>query len=105
MDALQAVAETATSGKSLKRRNMLWLVAVGIVDVIALLIIAFHRPVDDFTPDKMTALRSSLTVLLPVPILFLSYFLSHSQKATLVFWRVRNPMPGSRAFSVHALAD
>lgn len=105
MDALQAVAATATSGKSLKRRNMLWLVAVGIVDVIALLVLAFHRPVDDFTADKMTALRSSLTVLLPVPILFLSYFFSHSQKAVIVFWRIRNPMPGSRAFSVHAPAD
>ncbi|MFL9856817.1 hypothetical protein PQR72_13965 [Paraburkholderia madseniana] len=105
MDALQAVAETVTSGKSLKRRNMLWLVAVGIVDVIALLVIAFHRPVDDFTPDRLTALRGSLTVFLPVPILFLSYLLSHSQKAVVVFWRLRNPMPGSRAFSVHAPAD
>jgi hypothetical protein len=43
MDALQAVATTATSGKSLKRRNMMWLVDVGIVDVVALLVFAFHR--------------------------------------------------------------
>lgn len=105
MDALQAVAAMATSGKSLKRRNMLWLVAVGIVDVVVLLVLAFHRPIEDFTADKVTALRSSLTVLLPVPILFLSYFFSHSQKAVIVFWRIRNPMPGSRAFSVHAPAD
>ncbi|MBU9618965.1 hypothetical protein [Burkholderia multivorans] len=105
MDALQTVAATATAGKSLKRRNMMWLVAVGIVDVIALLVLVFHRPVEDFSADKMAVLRSSLTVLLPVPILFLSYLLSHTQKATLVFWRLRNPMPGSRAFSVHALAD
>jgi hypothetical protein len=105
MDALHAVAASAASGKSLKRRNMLWLVAVGIVDVVALLVFAFHRPVDDFTPDKMTALRSGLTMLLPVPILFLSYLLSHSQKAVIVFWRLRNPMPGSRAFSVHAPND
>ncbi|WP_420983823.1 hypothetical protein ACOIY0_00005 [Burkholderia contaminans] len=105
MDALQAVAATATTGKSLKRRNMLWLVAVGIVDVIALLVLVFHRPVADFSADKMVVLRSSLTVLLPVPILFLSYSLSHTQKAIIVFWRFRNPMPGSRAFSVHAPAD
>ncbi|WP_175673288.1 hypothetical protein [Burkholderia ambifaria] len=105
MDALQAVVATATTGKSLKRRNMLWLVAVGIVDVIALLVLVFHRPLADFSADKIAVLRSSLTVLLPVPILFLSYSLSHTQKAIIVFWRLRNPMPGSRAFSVHAPAD
>ncbi|WP_091785714.1 hypothetical protein [Paraburkholderia steynii] len=105
MDALQAVAQAATSGKSLKTRNMVWLIAVGIVDVIVLLIIAFHRPIDDFTADKSIALRISLSVFLPVPILFLSYLLSHKAKAILVFWRVNNPMPGSRAFSVHAPSD
>jgi hypothetical protein len=105
MDALKSVTEAATTGKSLKRRNMMWLVAVGIVDVIALLVLVFHRPLGDFTVDKMAAMRASLSVLLPVPILFLSYVLSQSQKATIVFWRLKNPMPGSRAFSVHAPAD
>ncbi len=105
MDALQQVAQVASSGKSLKARNMVWLVGVGIFDVIILLVIAFHHPIDDFTADKGMALRTGLSVFLPVPIIFLSYLLSHSQKAILVFWRLRNPMPGSRAFSVHAQTD
>ncbi|RAS38335.1 hypothetical protein [Paraburkholderia bryophila] len=105
MDALQQVAHAASSGKSLKARNMVWLVAVGIFDVIVLLVIAFHHPVDDFTADKGMGLRTGLSVFLPVPIVFLSYLLSHSQKAVLVFWRLRNPMPASRAFSVHAQTD
>ncbi|WP_256252891.1 hypothetical protein [Burkholderia ubonensis] len=105
MDALQQVAQAASLGKSLKARNMVWLVAVGIFDVIVLLVIAFHHPVEDFTADKGMALRTGLSVFLPVPIIFLSYLLSHSQKAILVFWRLRNPMPGSRAFSVHAQTD
>ncbi|WP_244107675.1 hypothetical protein [Burkholderia gladioli] len=102
---LKSVAEAATSGKSLKRRNMMWLVAAGIADVIALLLLVFHRPLSDFTDDKMAAMRASLSVLLPVPILLLSYLLSQSQKAMIVFWRLKNPMPGSRAFSVHAQSD
>ncbi|WP_239687565.1 hypothetical protein [Burkholderia cenocepacia] len=105
MDALQQVAQVASSGKSLKARNMVWLVGVGIFDVITLLVIGFHHPIDDFTADKGMALRTGLSVFLPVPIIFLSYLLSHSQKAVLVFWRLRNPMPGSRAFSVHAQTD
>ncbi|MGF6263285.1 hypothetical protein OKW49_004213 [Paraburkholderia youngii] len=105
MDALQQVAQVASSGKSLKARNMVWLVAVGIFDVIVLLVIAFHHPIDDFTADKGMALRTGLSVFLPVPIIFLSYLLSQSQKAILVFWRLQNPMPGSRAFSVHAQTD
>ncbi|MCX4163580.1 MULTISPECIES: hypothetical protein [Paraburkholderia] len=105
MDALQQVAQVASSGKSLKARNMVWLVAVGVFDVIVLLVIAFHHPIDDFVADKGMALRTGLSVFLPVPIIFLSYLLSHSQKAVLVFWRIHNPMPGSRAFSMHALTD
>ncbi|AJY62560.1 hypothetical protein [Burkholderia glumae] len=105
MDALKSVAEAATSGKSLKRRNMLWLIAVGIVDVVALSLVVFHQPLSDFTVDKMAAMRVPLSVLLPAPILALSYLLSQSQKATIVFWRLKHPMPGSRAFSVHAPAD
>jgi len=84
---------------------MVWLVAVGIFDVIVLLVIAFHRPIDNFAADKGMALRTGLSVFLPVPIVFLSSLLSHSQKAILVFWRFRNPMPGSRAFSVHVHTD
>jgi hypothetical protein len=105
MDALQSVAQAASSGKSLKARNMMWLIAVGIVDVIVLLVIVFHRPIGDFAADKGVTFRTGLSVFLTVPVLFLSYFLSHSQKAILVFWRLRNPMPGSRAFSVYAPAD
>jgi hypothetical protein len=105
MDALQQVAQVASSGKSLKARNMVWLVAIGVFDVAALLVIAFHHPIDDFAADKGMALRTGLSVFLPVPIVLLSYLLSHSQKAILVFWRLRNPMPGSRAFSVHVQTD
>ena len=41
----------------------------------------------------------------PTPALILSSLLSADHKAVLVFWRLRNPLPGARAFSVHAPAD
>lgn len=105
MDALQEALKAATSGKSLKARNMWWLLAVGIVDIMVLLVIAFHKPLDEFTGDKWIGLRTTLSVLLTVPILFLSGLLPQTTKAILVFWRVKNPMPGSRAFTVHAPND
>lgn len=105
VDALNTVAAAVTSGKSLKRRNMAWLVATGILDILTLLVIAFHTPIDDLSASKLSGMRSTLTALLPVPILILSYLLSHDAKARLVFWRWENPLPGSRAFSKHAPED
>jgi hypothetical protein len=105
MHALGTVAAAATSGKSLKRRNMAWLIASGILDILVLLVVAFHTSIDDLSTPRMTLLRGSLTTLLPVPILLLSYMFSHDQKARLVFWRWTNPLPGSRSFSTYAPAD
>jgi hypothetical protein len=104
MDALDAAPKAAASGKSLKRRNITWLVATGIVDVVVLSVVAFHVPLDSLA-TKMAVIRSGLTALLPMPILVLSYLIPQSLKAQLVFWRWKNPLPGARAFSKHAPAD
>jgi hypothetical protein len=105
MDLLDKMAAAVTSGKSLKAKNMAWLVGTGVVDVIVLLVVAFHKPIADFSPTAMTALRASLGVLLLIPILILSSLLSNDQKARLVFWRWTNPLPGSRAFTKYGPAD
>lgn len=104
MDALDAAVKAVASGKSLKRRNIAWLVAGGIVDVVVLSAVAFHVPLDSLT-TKMAVIRSGLTALLPMPLLVLSYLIPQSLKARLVFWRWKNPLPGARAFSEHAPAD
>jgi hypothetical protein len=41
----------------------------------------------------------------PVIVLLLSSLLSSDAKAVLVFWRLRDALPGHRAFSVHAMHD
>lgn len=93
------------SSKTLKGRNLAWLVATLILDCLVLLVLAFHTTIEDLTPTRVAAIRASLTALLPIPALILSSLISADHKAILVFWRVKHPLPGSRAFSVHAQAD
>lgn len=93
------------SSKTLKGRNLAWLVATLVLDILVLLVIAFHTVIDDLTPTRLAVIRASLTALLPIPVLILSSLISPNHKAILVFWRLKHPLPGARAFSVHALAD
>ena len=91
--------------KSLKGRNLAWLVATLVLDVLVLLVLAFDSTIQELTPTTIVAVRTSLAGLLPIPALILSSLISAEYKARLVFWRLRYPLPGSRAFSVHALTD
>lgn len=93
------------SSKTLKGRNLAWLVATIVLDVLVLLVIAFHAAIDDLTPTRVAVIRASLTALVPIPVLILSALISSDHKAILVFWRRKDPLPGARAFSVHAPAD
>ena len=93
------------SSKTLKSRNLAWLVATLVLDVLVLLVIAFNTAIDELTLTKVAVIRASLTTLLPIPALILSSLISSDHKAILVFWRHQHPLPGARAFSVHAPAD
>ncbi len=93
------------SSKTLKGRNLAWLVATLVLDVLVLLVLAFHTALQDLTPTAIAGVRTSLTVLLPIPALILSSLISADHKAILVFWRFKHALPGSRAFSVYAPAD
>lgn len=93
------------SSKTLKSRNLAWLVATLTLDIIVLLVLAFHTVIQDLTPTAISAAHISLTVMLPIPALILSSLISADYKAILVFWRIQHPLPGSRSFSVHAPSD
>ncbi|MFU5804199.1 hypothetical protein [[Pseudomonas] boreopolis] len=93
------------SSKTLKGRNLAWLVATLVLDCLVLLVWAFHTAVEDLTPSRLAVIRGSLTTLLPIPALILSSLIPANIKTILVFWRIKYPLPGSRAFSVHAPAD
>jgi hypothetical protein len=93
------------SSRTLKGRNLAWLVAMLVLDALALLVLAFHTAIQDLTLTTVAAVRTSLTALLPIPALILSSLISADHKAILVFWRLKYPLPGSRAFSVYAPTD
>ena len=90
---------------TLKGRNLAWLVATLVLDVLVLLVLAFDSTIQELTPTAIAGVRTSLAGLLPIPALILSSLISADHKARLVFWRLSYPLPGSRAFSVHAPTD
>lgn len=55
--------------------------------------------------NEMLTLRSSGILAAPLILFIINGLLSSNQKAILVFWRLKYPLPGSRAFSVHGLKD
>lgn len=105
MDVLEQVAKRVVSGKSLKARNMSWLVACAIVDLGLLLVFMHRMSISELFDSKLAAQRALLSSLLIVPLLFLSYFVPQNYKHRLIFWRWNNPLPGSEAFSRYAPQD
>lgn len=57
----------------------------------------FNRIVVDF--DILFLSKMLGMIIAPVLLFLLNGFLSSDQKAILVFWKLKNPLPGSRAFS------
>lgn len=91
--------------KTLKGRNLAWLVATVILDIFIVIVFAYSAFFDEMTTARIAATRVALTALLPIPVLLLSSLIPSDIKAVLVFWRWRLPLPGARAFSVHAPSD
>lgn len=90
---------------TLKGKNLGWLIGVLAFDAVGLWLMATQGSIAGLTSAKSLAMRASLITLLPVPALLLSSLLPSNFKAVLVFCRWQHPLPGARAFSVHAQAD
>lgn len=63
----------------------------------------YHSIINDF--KLMLSVRTSGILIAPVVLFIVNGFLSSEQKAILVFWRLKNVLPGSRAFSKHGKRD
>ncbi|MDA9490413.1 hypothetical protein [Bradyrhizobium sp. CCBAU 11361] len=92
----------ASRSETLKAGNIKWLVMMAMLDAGAIFLFVAPGLV---RADSFTALRASLAPVLPVAVLILNGLLSHEAKARLVYWKFANPLPGSEAFTRHALAD
>lgn len=65
--------------------------------------INFELIMTDF--KSIVTYRSAGILIAPLLLFILNGILSSNQKAILVFWRIKHPLPGSRAFSLHAKKD
>jgi len=95
-----------SKAKALKAQNspLLWLVVV--VDMlIGITIVVGLTVMQDVPLNRMVALRASLVGVAPIVVMLLNPLVPSHIKAIFVFWRLRQVLPGHRAFSHHALAD
>ena len=90
--------------RSLKSLNMKWLVMLVTLDLFVVLFFAAPEIIKDATLHQL-AMRGLATLVVPVVVLLLTGMLSHDAKATLVYWKIVNAMPGCHAFTKHGPAD
>ena len=83
--------------------NKKWIVSFLIFDFLFLGYLAF--PERNIHLLLTLHLMKATTILLPLPAWLLSTLLPSKIKEILVFWRIKDPLPGSQAFTIHAPAD
>jgi hypothetical protein len=102
------MAKTARS-PSLKTENSkaIWLLVSTDIVVIALVLMGFALTQASVTELAETAFVRGILLAAAGPLVavFLNDLLSSNVKASIVFWRLKNALPGHRAFSEHADAD
>jgi len=94
-----------TTHNSLKAANLGWLWSVVALDAIALVLLAYPGPLTSETLKDFAWVRVLAGGAAPVVVLLLTSLLSADAKAVIVFWRVKETLPGHRAFSVYAPRD
>lgn len=92
-------------GGSIKSQNMKWLVLLAVADVLAVLLFVAPELTWGATFTSLGVGRAVTTTVMPVVVLLLVNVLPHEVKSTLVFWRLRDPLPGCEAFSKYAHHD
>lgn len=97
---------STTSLKDTYRRNL-----QGFVALNALIFFVLFSGEDMITAiqlgqfEGLISLKALLGLVLPLVTLVLDGIVSADAKAILVYWRLRDPLPGSQAFTKHGPAD
>ncbi|WP_414041257.1 hypothetical protein ACJU26_04040 [Acidithiobacillus sp. M4-SHS-6] len=103
------MAKKTAGSPSLKSENgkAIWLLVSADIVVIVLVLTGFA-----FTQASLSELAQSAFVrglvfaaAGPLVAVFLNDLLPSNAKASIVFWRIKDALPGHRAFSEHAEAD
>lgn len=96
---------TTSTSKSLKTQNIPRVWGVVIADALSLVGLTYPAHLDRVSLSIATVVRFSSAAIAPVAVLLLTSIVPAAVKDAFVFWRVRNAMPGHRAFSLHAQRD
>lgn len=91
--------------RSLKSLNMTWLVMLAVFDMLVVLLFVVPEVINTATLSQLTIARGLAITVLPVVVLLLTGALSHDAKATLVYWKAKNVLPGCQAFTKYGPAD
>jgi len=95
----------SNADKTLKSKNLKWLWSVVAVDALALALIASPEILSPASVRSLAWVRLLAACVASVVVLLLTSLLSADAKAVIVFWRVKQTLPGHRAFSVYAPSD
>jgi hypothetical protein len=95
----------SNADKTLKSQNLKWLWSVVAVDALALALIASPEILSPASVSSLAWVRLLAAGVAPVVVLLLTSLLSADVKAVIVSWRVKETLPGHRAFSVYAPSD
>lgn len=90
---------------SLKSQNMKWLVLLAVADVLATLLFVIPEITRSVTMTGLGVGRILVTTVIPVAILLLVNVLPHEWKSSLVFWKLRDALPGCQAFTKYGPRD
>lgn len=93
------------SSRSLRPMTLKWLLGLVIFDALIVLLFVTPELIENMPLTGIALLRASAVAVLPVCILLVTGMLSAEAKASLIYWRVSNPNPGSEAFSHHGPRD
>ena len=97
-----------TATKSLKESNSTFLTASLAGYAILFIYLTnedFFGEISEFSSSFEKLFSLSAALLIGVIVKVLNGIISPDIKAHLVFWRIHNPLPGSRAFSKHIYSD
>lgn len=95
----------AQKKETLKKKNIVWLCGLVVFDALIISLLVTHTNFDLTNFSKVAANRLLANLLIPAGVLILTSILSHKIKAILVFWRLKNVLPGHDAFTKHVHSD
>ena len=96
--------------KSLKLKNSPLISTVIILYTAFLITVSYLQNIENFSKQFVQMVsdlkaEDGIFAIIPILIYILTGFISGNYKAVLVFWKFRNPLPGSEAFSKYAEMD